>query len=71
MNHDTNREDCVLNQCDGCRQRATLRDGLHLDKWGLAFMRCQKERYEADRNRVTCLSCGARAESAEQIPCGH
>lgn len=71
MNQDTNREDHILNQCDGCRQSAPLKYGLHIDKDGHAFMRCQKERYEPDLNRVTCLSCGARAESAQSLPCGH
>ena len=33
------------NQCDGCAQNAQLRDNLHIDKDGHAFMVCQRERY--------------------------
>lgn len=36
----------VRNQCDGCQQDAPLRDGLHVDKDGHAFMACQKHKYE-------------------------
>ena len=38
--------DTQRNQCDGCQQEAPLRDGLHIDKNGHAFMACQKQRYE-------------------------
>lgn len=58
----------MMNQCDGCMQRAPTRNGLHLDKDGHAFMACQREKY---LEQVICLSCGARAESSEAIPCGH
>lgn len=74
MNHDTNRED--RNQCDGCMQGADTKLGavsgslLHIDRHGHAFMTCERELY-APTSSVTCLSCGATAESAEQLPCGH
>lgn len=34
-----------INQCDGCRQGATLDNGLHRDRNGRAFMGCQAHRY--------------------------
>lgn len=33
------------NQCDGCMQGAELRNGLHVDRYGKAFMACERERY--------------------------
>lgn len=71
MNHDTNREDRVeRNQCDGCRQGAPLRDGLHVDKNGSAFMGCEKGRYQDGWwEKMVCLSCGAKADSAREMPC--
>lgn len=69
MNNETQED---RNQCDGCAQRAPIRDGLHIDKDGRAFMRCEKERYEPGWwERVTCLSCGAKAACAKSLPCGH
>ena len=57
----------MVNQCDGCMQRAPLRDHLHVDENGRAFMACEREKYE---DRVTCLSCGTTRDRTEQC-CGH
>lgn len=35
-----------INQCDGCRQGAPLRNGLHIDSNGRAFMACERDKYE-------------------------
>jgi hypothetical protein len=35
----------AINQCDGCLQNAPLRNGLHFDQAGRAFMSCQRYRY--------------------------
>jgi hypothetical protein len=34
-----------MNQCDGCMQGADLRGGLHVDRYGKAFMGCERHKY--------------------------
>jgi hypothetical protein len=75
MNQDTNREDRVeRNQCDGCMQGAAIRPGsfggsmLHTDRYGRAFMVCERERYVTPK---TCLGCGAKPDPYGNLPCGH
>ena len=64
----------MMNQCDGCQQGADTKPGqfdgfpMHIDRYGRGFMTCQREKYA---ELVTCLSCGAKAESAKSLPCGH
>ena len=35
----------TVNQCDGCRRGLPVRDGLHVDADGMAFMCCTKHLY--------------------------
>ena len=34
-----------VNQCDGCMQGAEIRNGLHVDRYGKAFMACERAKY--------------------------
>jgi hypothetical protein len=35
-----------MNQCDGCRTQSEIKDGLHVDRYGKAFMACEKGMYD-------------------------
>lgn len=63
MNQDTNREDRVAHE------RFT-RTGVRTwrDRNGLIWFGCN---FTPIIQQVVCLSCGATAETAETIPCGH
>lgn len=45
MNDDRQRSEDDLNQCDGCRQGAPLRNGIHVAWDGYPIMACQRDRY--------------------------
>ena len=34
-----------INQCDGCRRKLPLTDGIHMDSKNYPYMVCTKERY--------------------------
>lgn len=63
MNQDTNREDRVALEI-------FARTGLRTwtDRNGLIWFGCN---FRPIIPQVICLSCGAKADTAETIPCGH
>lgn len=47
-------DDCavIVNQCDGCCSGADLRGNLHIDRYGKAFMVCEKHKYMERRDEL-------------------
>lgn len=36
------------NQCDGCKMQHEIKNGLHVDRYGKAYMCCEKRKYERE-----------------------
>lgn len=58
-----------INQCDGCRTNSPLRNGLHVNPQGTAFMACQKDRYRGQETpEPRCPACNGNDREA---PCAY